>query len=94
MKDNRSYFVGVLLTASRNPLNRIQFAAVEDRLGSWKLYSRIKDFNRRFDVSKMDFVGEFPSLQKVCAKINSTKCHMKEAGISVPGVELFTLQEG
>lgn len=88
-----NYYVGVLLSASRNTLNRMQFAAVEHEDGSWSLYSRIKNFNKRFDIRTMHHVGDYQSLRKIASAINLAKSRMKETGLSVPGVELFTLTD-
>lgn len=88
-----TYFVGCLLAASKNSLNKIQFAVKENKNGKFSLYSRTSAFNRPFDFSKMHHVGDYPSLHKIASAINAAKHQMKQVGIYAPGVELYTVED-
>lgn len=91
MAQKNTYFVGCLLTASRNSLNKIQFAAIEGKNHKFTLYSRTKNFALPLNPKFMTKVGEYPSIDDCTKRISSAKSEMRTNGISVPGVECFVL---
>lgn len=92
MAQKNTYFVGCLLTASRNSLNKIQFAAVKGKNHKFTLYSRTKNFALPLNPRFMTKVGEYSSLKDCNTRIDSARREMRANGISVPGVEFFVLQ--
>ena len=85
-----SYYVGVLLAASRNPLNTMQLF-LEKNNGKVNVYSRISNFNSEPDTRRMRRVGSFSSVNSAIETINSSRQEMSDRGLSVPGVKIFSL---
>ena len=87
-----SYYVGVLLSASRNDLNRMQFFTRHEK-GRTALYSRTRAFSSEPDTRKMEFVGYFPSDVSAVETINVARQEMSDRGLSVPDVTVHRLSK-
>ena len=85
-----NYYVGVLLSASRNDLNRMQFFTRKEN-GKTALYSRTRNFSSEPDARKMEFVGYFCSEESALDTINVARQEMSDRGLSVPGVTVHSL---
>lgn len=88
----KSYFVGCLLSASRNPLNRIQFFAKQNSNGKVSLYARTRAFDSEPDTRKMDYVGMFSSMKSAVSQINESRDLMASRGLAVPGTKIHRLK--
>lgn len=90
---NKNYYVGVLLAASRNPLNKIQLVAKKNkRTGKVSLFSRVSHFHSPVDTDKMRLVGEYNSIGDSARAILQGKKEMAARGLSVPGIEMLEVR--
>lgn len=85
-----NYYVGVLLSASRNDLNRMQFFTRREK-GKTALYARTRSFASEPDTRKMYFAGYFSSDSSALQAINDARQEMSDRGLSVPGVTVHPL---
>lgn len=85
-----NYYVGVLLSASRNDLNRMQFFTRKEN-GKTALYSRTRAFASEPNPNRMDFVGLFSNDKAAVETINDARQEMSNRGLSVPGVTVHHL---
>lgn len=87
--DRKSYYVGVLLSGSRNKQNRIQFFLKKNNDGTYSLYSRNSHFDCKPDLKKCRFIDKANTQESLLKRIMQAGCTMKVRGISVPGTQVF-----
>lgn len=82
------YFVGMLLTASENNINRIEFADVwNKRKNKTDVYYRTSGFNEKWDFKKAKRIP-FRFYDIYDTFIKKVKDIMKKKGMSVPVTDI------
>lgn len=90
MKRSNTFYVGVLLEASKNSANKIEFAIDKEGQKS-VLYSRTGGFGKKFDKNKAKRIGKAVDTEALLTPVLKAAETMKSRGITLPICDVVEL---